>query len=216
MIGKKSAFTVGEVLVTMAIVGVIAAMILPSIKQTQPDRQKLLFKKAYNNIERVVTELINDDYFYPEALKEDGTRYQGFDLTHAGDPEAPTVIISGQTKTFSGNTKFCELVALKLNTISTEAADIHCPGTPGGGGTFGTPSFITNEGIAYFIPSSDFANDVTITIDTNGEKVPNCKSGENNCKTPDIYEIIVSPDGGIHVEGEIEKAFLRSTSVMKD
>ncbi len=204
---KKLAFSLGEVLVTMGIIGVIASMILPVIKQTQPDKQKVLFKKAYSNIERVVTEIINDDYLYPEALRPDGTAYLGLDNTVAA-------VINDDSTTYEGANKFCRLFGLKLNTISTE--DITCPGTPGGNGVFNNPSFITNEGIAYYIPSTDFATDATITIDTNGAKAPNCKFNAATCKTPDMYEIIVSPDGGIHVDGDLEKAYLRSTSVMKD
>ncbi len=207
MKNKSLAFSLGEVLVTLAVIGVIAAIILPAVKQTQPDRQKVLFKKAYSNIERVVTEIINDDYLYPEATKPDGTPYKGLDNTSM-------VELNDDTTTYSGNNKFCNLVALKLNTISTD--DIHCPGTPGGSGTYGTPSFITNEGIAYYIPSTDFATDATVTIDTNGEKAPNCKFNATSCKTPDMYEILISADGGIHVEGDMEKAYLRSTSVMRD
>lgn len=207
MKNRSLAFSLGEVLVTLAVIGVIAAIILPAVKQTQPDRQKVLFKKAYSNIERVVTEIINDDYLYPEATKTDGTPYEGLDNTSM-------VEINDDTTTYRGNNKFCNLMALKLNTISTD--DIHCPGTPGGNGSYGTPSFITNEGIAYYIPSTDFATDATITIDTNGEKAPNCKFNATTCKTPDIYEILISADGGIHVDGDLEKAYLRSTSVMKD
>ncbi len=201
----KKAFSLGEVLVTMGIVGVIAALILPIIKQTQPDRQKVLFKKAYNNIERIVTELINDDNLYPEASNAEGVAYLGLDNTSD---------VTVNDITYGGATKFCRLAAMKLNTISTE--DINCPGTPGGNGTVGTPSFITNESIAYYIPSTSFAGDATITVDTNGEKAPNCKYNASSCTTPDIFEIIVSPDGGIHVDGVLEKSYLKSTSIMKE
>ncbi len=204
----KSAFSLGEVLVTLAIVGIIASLIIPIIKQTQPDRQKVLFRKAYSNIERVVTELINDDYLYPEATKADGTPYEGLDNV------TNEVELNDETAPYTGGNKFCNLITLKLNTISSD--DNNCPGTPGGNGTFGTPSFTTNEGIAYFIPSTTFATDATITIDTNGDKAPNCRFNATSCKSPDMFEIIVSPDGGIHVNGDIEKSYLKSTSIVRE
>lgn len=205
---KKLAFTFAEVLITLGIVGIIASIILASLKQHQPDRHKLLFKKAYNNIERVVTEIINDDYLYPEGTKADGSAYLGLDMINN------EVKINDDSTSYVGNKKFCNLFALKLNTISSD--DINCPGTPGGNGSFGTPSFITNEGIAYYIPSTNFTGDTTITIDVNGDKEPNCKYNAASCPAPDKYEIIVSPDGGIHVDGDLEKSYLRSNTVVKD
>lgn len=199
----KSAFSLGEVLVTLAIIGIIASLIIPIIRQAQPDRQKVLFKKAYSNVERVVTEIINDDYLYPEA-----NGFVGLDNVNNA------VELNEETTPYTGANKFCNLFALKLNTISTD--NINCPGTPGGNGMFGTPSFITNEGIAYFIPATTFATDARITIDTNGEKAPNCRFNATTCKNPDMYEILVAADGGIHVDGDLEKSYLKSTSVMKD
>lgn len=202
MKNKITAFSLGEVLVTLAIVGVIAALILPTIKQMQPDRQKMLFKKAYTNVERVVTEIINDDYLYPEA-----TGYVGLDNT--------TSVTLNDTS-YGGSNKFCKLFALKLNNINSDDDDINCPYGALSDGSAGTPSFTTNDGIEFYIPNTTFATDTTISVDVNGEKAPNCKYSASSCSTPDRFEIIVSADGGIEVEGDLEKSFLKSTSVTKD
>lgn len=191
MKNKKPAFTLGEVLMTLAIIGVIAALLIPMIKQIQPDKQKVLFKKAYTNVERVVTELVNDEYLYPEA---DGK--QGLDNTTS---------VTVNDRSYGGANKFCELFAMKLNTLEN---DVNCGGT--------NVSFITNDSIAYYMPSSTFATEATITIDTNGDKAPNCKFNTGTCKTPDRFEILVAPDGGIRVTGDLEKDYLRSTSVTKE
>lgn len=191
MKNKKSAFSLGEVLMTLAIIGVIAGLIIPIIKQIQPDRQKILFKKAYTNVERVVTELVNDEYLYPEA---DGRL--GLDNT-------TSVIVND--KSYSGASKFCELFAMKLNTIEDS---VNCGG--------GNVSFITNDSIAYYMPSTTFAGESVITIDINGDKAPNCKFNSGTCKTPDRFEILVAPDGGIRVTGDMEKVYLRSTTVTKE
>lgn len=191
MENKKSAFTLGEVLMTLAIIGVIVALVIPLIKQIQPDRQKVLFKKAYTNVERVVTELVNDEYLYPEA---DGKL--GLDNTTS---------ITLNDKAYGGANKFCELFAMKLNTLENT---VNCGG--------GNVSFITNDSIAYYMPSTTFAAESVITIDTNGDKAPNCKFNADNCKSPDRFEIRVAPDGGIRVTGTMEKDYLRSTSVTKE
>jgi len=199
MKNKLTAFSLGEVLVTLTIVGIIAALILPTIKHIKPDKQKMLFKKAYTNVERVVTELVNDNYLYPEVADYDGLDYtDGVELNN---------------KTYGGVSKFCELFAMKLNNISSD--DIKCPYTSLTDNSAGTPSFVTNDGIEFYIPNTSFATDTTISIDINGEKKPNCKYSAE-CKTPDRFEIIVAADGKIKVSGDLEKSFLKSSSVAKD
>lgn len=199
MNNKKRAFTLGEVLVTLMIVGIIAALIIPIIKNAQPDKQKLMFKKAYTNVERVVTELVNDDDLYPDTGD-----YSGLDNTSN---------VEVNDTTYGGNTKFCQLFVMKVNVIDDE--DIHCPATPGGNGTYSTPSFITADSIAYYLPSTDFATNATITVDTNGDKEPNCFYNASTCQKPDMFEIIVGPDGKVGVDGTLEKEYLKDTSVIR-
>lgn len=198
MKNKTAAFSLGEILVALAIVGVIASLILPAINQIQPDRQKMMFKKAYTNVERVVTELVNDDYLYPEASKEDGTKYQGLDNTTA---------VTLNDTSYSGNTKFCQLFAMKMNTIEDDT--ITCNGNS-------TISFTTNDSVAYYMPNTSFATEAEIMVDINGDQAPNCKSGTQDCKTPDRYSIYVAADGKVSVKGELEKSFLRTTSVVRE
>ena len=199
MNNKKRAFTLGEVLVTLMIVGVIAALIIPIIKNAQPDKQKLMFKKAYTNVERIVTEMVNDDDLYPEVGD-----YVGLDNT---------TDVKVNDTTYTGNTKFCNLFAMKVNIIDDGA--IHCPATPGGGGTYNTPSFVTAHSVAYYLPSTNFAADATITVDTNGDKDPNCFYNATSCKKPDMFEIIVGADGKVSVDGDLEKEYLKDTSVIR-
>lgn len=201
MNNKKRAFTLGEVLVTLMIVGVIAALIIPIIKNAQPDKQKLMFKKAYTNVERVVTELVNDDDLYPDVGD-----YMGFDNTNA-------VTVNGIS--YSGNTKFCNLFAMKVNVVEEVQNPADCPKNPGGNGTYNTPSFITADSIAYYLPSTTFATNATITVDTNGDKEPNCFYNATSCKKPDMFEIFVGPDGKVGVEGDLEKEYLQDTSVIR-
>ena len=199
MNNKKRAFTLGEVLVTLMIVGVIAALIIPIIKNAQPDKQKLMFKKAYTNVERVVTELVNDDDLYPDVGD-----YMGLDNTNA---------VTVNDISYSGNTKFCQLFAMTINVVDDE--NINCLATPGGNGTYNEPSFITADSVAYYLPSTSFDANATITVDTNGDKEPNCFYNATSCKKPDMFEILVGPDGKVGVEGDLEKEYLQDTSVIR-
>ena len=60
----KKGFSTAEMLVAMMIVGLIAALTIPAIKQTNSNAVKTLYKSAYTNVETVVNELINDVSLY--------------------------------------------------------------------------------------------------------------------------------------------------------
>ena len=204
---KFKAFTLGEMLIVIGIVGVIATLLLPTLSQMQPDRRKVMFKKAYATVDRLVTELVNDDTFYPEAL---GT--EGFDNT--------TVNLGVTAAALDGMTsenKFCRLFAYKVNTVDTNA--IRCPGSlvnNKGSNEGSVPSFTTNDGIEFYIPNSDFSEAMRLDFDVNGKEAPNCLFHATKCSSPDRFSVFIAADGGIRVEGDLEKDFLKSTSVIKE
>ncbi len=202
MLKNKKAFTLAEVMVTLAVFGVLAALLLPAIANVRPNKNKVMFKKAYYVAERMVFELVNDEDFYPS---------QG-DLVGF----ANTVMASYLGHTYDDKEKFCELFARKVNT--TDDDEIKCEAAnavPTGHGTYTTPSFITTDGVAWYLPISEFTDTETIYVDVNTDKEPNCTFDATDCKDPDIFEIKVEPDGKMLVEGEKEKEYLKSNNSMR-
>ena len=60
----KAAFTLAEVLITLGIIGVVAAITLPSLISNYQDKQfKTAYKKAYSDISQVVQEGIIENKF---------------------------------------------------------------------------------------------------------------------------------------------------------
>ncbi len=188
----KYAFTLSEVLITLVLVGIIASILLPALIQNKPDKNKVLFKKAYTTVENIVTELVNDDRLYPLA---NGT--EGLDNTTS---------VTVNDTSYSGNTKFCKLFALKLNTIETDDA-IQCGAD--------NVAFTTSDSIQWYMPETAFAADAKIKVDVNGSKEPNCEYNTTSCDEPDQFAIYVSPDGSVGVKGVKEKEYLRSSEVTK-
>lgn len=60
--GRKKAFTLAEVLVTLAIIGVVAALTIPSLVQnTQKQQYVTGLKKAYSDLSQATLQLMNDN-----------------------------------------------------------------------------------------------------------------------------------------------------------
>ena len=195
---NKQAFTLAEVMITMAILGVLASILLPAVSKVRPNENKAMFKKAYYVAERMVNELVNDDELYPLGAG-----------TIVGLNNVSEVTVNG-TK-YSGNDKFCKLFAAKVNTISNS---VSCIATSAEPTDTNLPSFKTTDGIAWYMPITDFAADKHITVDVNGDKQPNCKFSDA-CVKPDRFEIYIEPNGKMYVKGTLEKEYLRSNKSMQ-
>lgn len=61
---KKSAFTLAEVLITLTIIGVVMAMVIPVVRSSVTDTSGLQFKKSFTDFQNAVDMAIED----PESL----------------------------------------------------------------------------------------------------------------------------------------------------
>ena len=101
---NKNGFTLSEVMVTMAILGVLAAVIVSSISAMKPNVEKLMFKKAYRIAEAVVADMISDTSLYPP------------------DDEGESLFTY-----HTAAVNFCEQFAKRVNTVN----GYNCDGTDG-------------------------------------------------------------------------------------
>ena len=73
---KLRAFTLTEILLTLGILGVVAALALPGLFGTKPNKEMIMFKKAYGTVSRIVMELVNDNKLYPDDTDESRVMYR--------------------------------------------------------------------------------------------------------------------------------------------
>ncbi len=185
----KKAFTLSEMLVCIAIMAALVTLFLSTIK-AKPNSNMVMFRKAYNITANAVYEMLQSAAFYENGL------LSNLDKTSQS--------VEGENP--SGKSKFCKIFASYLNT----AGNVNC----NSGNK--NESFSTLDGITWYLPpattSGTFSSKETVKVDVNGSSnPPNCKDGDANCKTPDIFEIQISDIGKMYVTGEYAKKYLQNT-----
>ena len=157
---KKSAFTLAEVLITLGIIGVVAALVLPGvIKGYQRKVMKTQFDKAVSVLNQAVTRMQDDvggdlwgTYYYGKGTELRKHFYSYLSGT-----------LETRTKTKDVNPYY---VSLKGSTTTMHYCPAGCCSNP----VFN--SFISSDGIMYNVCTRD--NVINIPFDINGnDKGPN-------------------------------------------
>lgn len=63
----KKAFTMTEALIIIGIIGVIAALSIVAVNTAKPDKDIIMFRRAYSETQKVIRELLTDKELYPKA-----------------------------------------------------------------------------------------------------------------------------------------------------
>lgn len=169
---KQKAFSLAEVLICISVIAVMYALLTPMMAKYSPKEKKVMLKKSYSTIEKVIDRMINDDVAYPDIK-------QGFDFIEA-------------TSKSSGYDKFCYYFIDSMNTVEHNYRNED---------NTGTCTAKTSDGIYWSIeninPASNDDYSKKISVDINGAKNPNCAYNGSSCKDPDQYFVLVRRDGKI-------------------
>ena len=176
---SKCAITMAELLLALAIIGVLACVLLPVLSRTLPNKEESMHQKMTYVLEQVIAQMIDDDIMYE---KKSDLFLQGFQNTEKS-------IVNGVA--YEGDTKFCQIFASKFNKISS---NVVCEN--------GKKSFTTTDNVDWYLPVSDFRDgSAEIMIDVNGEKEgSNCSKDDAGCKNPDRFKYYIKPNGTISFE----------------
>ena len=165
----KKAFTLAEALIALMIIGVIAALILRTLNRVTPDKEKVMYIKAYHTLEQVVADTINDPSKYDQEIGA---------ASAADFSQAPLDLwgtsISGASgcNSVGQSNALCCFMADKVNIIGT-------------GNCSANDNFTTTNGIKWSgVNGGSYPK--TITVDVNGDE------------DGGTYSIIVNSDGKVY------------------
>ena len=178
---KKFGFTLAEVLITLGIIGVVAAMTMPTLlNSTNGAQYRTAYKKALSVLSQaVVLNVALDDYDLSQATTASDT-----------DKSKPSLYA---------------LFNNRMNVVSTAETgawaktDTVSPVKKSGSDNY---TLFFNDGITFSFPKTKTACTEAVpckgVIDINGEKNPNkqvaCDSTEGECKVTnptDIYPVVM-------------------------
>lgn len=207
---SRKAFTLAETLITIGLIGILAAILIPALTAVSPNRNKVMLRKAYTTLEQTVSKMINDGVDYPSGqVVTDSNGHvcqRGFNYTDI---------------TTNTSNKFCYFFTDNLNTIG----NISCPAVGAGWATT-EKAADTTDGMTWFLNNSmsvengwNFpvanAYDTFVIVDVNGvNNAPNCFNDQywstykpdaatynytGTCSNPDTFIFGIRYDGKIQV-----------------
>ena len=194
---KIKAFTLTELLIALAVVGVLVAILLPVILNLLPDQNALMAKRAYYTVQTITSNLLNDDACYPPKEHaqsadmrgglDDGYGYADCKMWGGKYNE-------GSITTENANSKFITLFRNKLDASNEPSSET---------------TFTTKDGIKWTAQNMQLAHSnskpsIEFMIDVNGDDAPNCKSktDNTNCskkKEFDRFTVKIDANGGLTI-----------------
>lgn len=215
----KKAFTLAETLITMGIIGIVAALTLPAVNQMRPDETKIKYLKAFDALQESVIEIASNKLEYP--THDDNYVYDSpthraplLHISHSNNGS-----LSSTNNSWKNNSKLCHLLAWTMNgnndSCSPDRLQVDLPNN----NQLGNVAFTTPNGIAWYMRISrirlsnqqeqaEFAENVM--IDVNGNDGPNCLYNADNCRYPDRFWFMITADGKVTPADPMGKAYIQT------
>ncbi len=205
-------FTLTELMVALAVIGILVAVVTPAIMKTRPNKNKMMIKKSFYTTEQIVSSLINDERLYPDMRDACGEGVvpsttdiycaYGFDYTESVEYEG---------ETYSGDKKFAELFKSRLNVKKEESGNDGLVFTTTDGVEWDLTglkgAWPKGQAPGKFSGSTAPSNTGTILIDVDGPNSGvNKRQKDSDADSFDQYEIQILSNGKMRINPEDAKA----------
>ena len=192
---KKNGFTLAEVLITLGIIGVAAALLTPVIGNAVPDKNKTKVINLHKAVASATDSFLdNKAIYYPKGNN---------DICKGLACQYQPLVAPYNSNTYQGKSKYGYLLASNLNV----QGDITS--------SEGTLSFVTTDGVSWTIQSNNIGESI-ITMDLNGNSGKNCSYNKTLCPKPDQFEFFVGQYGDIKGNDPLTTAYLGNSLNLND
>ena len=178
---NKKGYTLAEALVTLGIIGIIAALVVPAANKARPNENKIKFLQTYDAIETQIKNFTQNSRYFPTCQDfNDGNGVRCFPdyplfNTSAGVDDILRGIMNNSD---TSNDKLCYLLADAMST--TTPMDDRCP------------EFVAPNGVTVNVSSTFEANSCIFEIRFQ------VVDGDGDAINPTNFLIYVTADGNIY------------------
>ena len=201
---KKLAYTLAEVLITLSIIGIIAAVAAPAITSAKPDVSKIQYLKVYDHLTQIAQELAGNPQIFAPIFYSNNR----IDCNEASNvynvSSVPLINIcassDGRFSSFSGYTKFGHILAEVMG--GTDVTEGNINNISNNFVAFTTPDNM-NWRVTYrrFAAGAARRGFYNVMVDVNGDEGPNdsFRAYFNNISTrPDQFIFYISASGIVY------------------
>ena len=207
----KKGFTLQELLISLAVIGVVSAVALPSLMSIQPDKSKTMYMKAYNTLTTQTGEIMDDSSLY----WDDGYNSAG-EAENVGlySDARPSIAPYDNDNNCQFGNKFPAILSHRLNL---NGAPTYTGAQPGG---TSTTDFRTTDGVNWHFETKEvsvnvpgglgYQTDLTINIKPTDNSGNNPCSYSTTCLKPNEFKFRIDNDGGIRPADALGMAYLQN------
>ena len=223
---KKHGFTLAEVLITLGIIGVVAALTVPAVNKIRPDKYKITYLKTYDALSQAVQDLANNSKEYPLTGNVNGANYSfaGAPLMNTAQNNITNSLSNANS--WANNTKLCNLLAFMFNGKNPTCFEGYNDVPSGNNNTYwnNAPSFTASNGVQFTVRArtpqygANPAFGVNVIIDVDGAQGQNCLFGADGCNRPDRFWFFITADGRVVAADPLGRRYIerRKNFLKKD